>query len=236
MAILNRTEDPARVGARIEPNRLMRLVYLWMGLGLLVTTITAIFISSNESLLQIAQNLFIFAIIGTLIMVVALSALIFKMSVGMATTLFFVYAGVNGITFAFVFLAYDLGSIAAAFGTTAVLFGVMTVVGFTTSVDLTRYRTYFLMGLFGLIIAMFVNMFLLQSGPLDLMISIFGVVLFTALTAYDTQRILRIAEMPEVQADGSIAMKLSILGALTLYLDFINLFLFLLRIFGGGRD
>lgn len=236
MAILRKTDDPALVGARIEPNALMRMVYLWMGLGLLVTTVTAIFISNNEALLQVAANLYIFAIIGTLILVLALSALIFKMSVGMATTLFFVYAGVNGLTFAFVFLAYDLGSIAAAFGTTAVLFGVMTVVGFTTSVDLTRYRTYFLMGLFGLIIAMFVNMFLLQSGPLDLMISIFGVVLFTALTAYDTQRILRIAEMPEVQADGNIAMKLSILGALTLYLDFINLFLFLLRIFGGGRD
>jgi FtsH-binding integral membrane protein len=105
-----------------------------------------------------------------------------------------------------------------------------------TQLDLTRFGTYLMMGLIGLLIAMVVNVFL-GSGGLDLLISIVGVLIFTALTAYDTQKIKHIAADPSIQADGSIAMKLSLIGALTLYLDFINLFLFLLRLMGGGsRD
>jgi FtsH-binding integral membrane protein len=110
----------------------------------------------------------------------------------------------------------------------------MTIVGYTTKTDLTRYSSYFMMGLIGLVIAMVVNMFL-GSGPLDFAISIFGVLLFTGLTAYDTQKIKEMAADPSIEASGSLAAKLGILGALQLYLDFINLFLFLLRLF-GRRD
>ena len=111
----------------------------------------------------------------------------------------------------------------------------MTLVGLTTKTDLSKYSTYFTMGLIGLFIAMIVNMFL-GSGPLDYVISIFGVLLFTALTAYDTQRIAQMASNPKMQVSSEDTLKFSIMGALTLYLDFINLFLFLLRLFGGGRD
>ncbi len=222
---------------RVEIRPLMRLVYMWMTVGLLTTALIAMIVSGSEALLAVVLNPVV--LIGSIVLqvglVIGISAGLRRMSPDLAGVLFFLYAGLNGFIFSLIFVAYDLGSIGLAFLTTAGLFGAMTVVGYTTKTDLTQFRSYFMMGLIGLVIAMIVNMFL-GSGPLDFLISIVGVVLFTALTAYDTQRIKEMAADPTIEADGSLAAKLGILGALTLYLDFINLFLFLLRLFGGGRD
>ncbi|NWG17500.1 MAG: Bax inhibitor-1/YccA family protein [Chloroflexi bacterium] len=222
---------------RVEIRPLMRLVYLWMSVGLLATALIAMIVSGSEALLAVVMNpvVLIGSVVGQLALVIALSAGLRRMSQDMAAVLFFVYAALNGFVFSLIFVAYDLGAISLAFLTTAGLFGAMTVVGYTTKTDLTQFRSYFMMALIGLVIAMIVNMFL-GSGPLDFLISIVGVVLFTALTAYDTQRIKEMAADPTIEADGSLAAKMGILGALMLYLDFINLFLFLLRLFGGGRD
>jgi uncharacterized protein len=228
---------------RVEVRPLFRLVYMWMGFGLLVTTVIALLTVNPGSPLYnllfdvrggLNEGVFFGAIIGEFALVIALSAGLRRMSVGLAAVLFFLYAAVNGFTLSLIAMIYTDASIVSAFVSTAALFGVMTVVGFTTQMDLSRYRTYFFMGLIGLVVAMVVNLFLRSSG-FDLLISMFGVVLFTALTAYDTQKIKQLASDPTIQADGDLAMKFSILGALTLYLDFINLFLFLLRLFGRRR-
>lgn len=222
---------------RVEVQPLFRMVYMWMGFGLLTTAVVA-FIAGQTFLTWMLENpwVFIVAFVGQLGLVIGLSAGINRLSTNAAAIMFFLYAALMGITLSFIPLVYSGGSIVAALVTTTALFGTMTVVGFTTQIDLTKYSSYFMMGLIGLVIAMFVNMLLLRSGPFDLLISIFGVILFTALTAYDTQKIKHIASNPEIQADGNLVLKMAILGALALYLDFINLFLFLLRIFGGGRD
>jgi len=148
--------------------------------------------------------------------------------------MFFVYAALNGFTLSGIFLVYTGQSITAAFVATAAMFGAMTIVGFTTAIDLTRFGSFLIMGVIGLLIAMLVNLFLASSG-LGLLISVVGVLIFTGLTAYDTQRIKAMAARPHLQEDGSLAMKLSIIGALALYLDFVNMFLFLLRLL-GSRD
>lgn len=224
-------------GAQIEFRPLMRQVYMWMGLGLLVTFFIALLTANTPALQQIAFNptVMLISVFGSLGLVIGLSWGIRRMSATTAAVLFFVYAALLGFTtMAIVFAVYPVGTIVAAFGTTAALFGVMTVIGFTTKVDLSKYSTYFMMALIGLVIAIIVNMFL-NSGPFEMLISIFGVILFTALTAYDTQKIKEMSMDPELQAGGEMMMKISILGALTLYLDFVNLFLFLLRLF-GSRD
>ncbi|MEO8612772.1 MAG: Bax inhibitor-1/YccA family protein [Chloroflexota bacterium] len=223
-------------GLRVEFNALMRQVYLWMATGLLVTAAVAVGTATMPSLQRLALNpaVLIIAIIAELALVLILSFALKRLSPGVAIAMFFVYAALNGFTLSIIFLAYELPAIGAAFLTTAGLFGAMTVVGFTTKTDLSKYSTYFLMALIGLIIAGVINIFL-QSSAFDFIISIAGVLIFTALTAYDTQRIKVMASDPTIQADGSLSMKLSIMGALRLYLDFINLFLFLLRLFGRRR-
>jgi hypothetical protein len=226
----------ARAGVLADVRPLMRLVYVWMTLGLLLTTVVSIFVASNESVLALALNRGIFfgAVIGELVLVVALGAAFRRLSFSVAAVMFFAYAALNGFTLSLIFFVYDLGAISKAFLSATAAFGVMTVVGYTTDVDLQRYRTYFMMGLIGLLVALVINIFL-QSSGFDILISMFGVVLFTALTAYDTQKIKLIASNPEINADGNLVMKLSIYGALNLYLDFINLFIFLLRLFGRRR-
>ncbi len=164
----------------------------------------------------------------------ALGAAFRRLSFPVAALMFFAYAALNGFTLSLIFIVYDLGAISKAFLSATAAFGVMTVVGYTTQVDLQKYRSYFMMGLIGLLVAMVINIFLRSNG-FDILISMVGVVLFTALTAYDTQKIKLMASDPEINADGSLVMKLSIMGALALYLDFINLFLFLLRLFGRRR-
>ncbi len=224
--------------ARVSVQTVLQRVYLWMALGALVTAGVAFLTVTNPVLNALARNPIVLfgAIIGELVLVLVLSAALRRLSPAAAATMFFVYAGLNGFTLSIVLAYFEVGSIVSAFVATGALFGAMTIVGFTTQLDLTRFGTYLMMGLIGLLIAMVVNLFL-GSGGLDLIISIVGVLIFTALTAYDTQKIKHIAADPSIQADGSIAMKLSLIGALTLYLDFINLFLFLLRLMGGGsRD
>jgi len=216
----------------VQLNAVMRNVYGWMTMGLLVTAAIALAVANSGFFPS--QGILWLAIFAQLGIVLGLSFAIKRISATAAGMLFFVYSALTGFTFSILFLAFSLGSIAAAFLSTAGVFGVMTIVGMTTKTDLTQYRSYFMMGLFGLIIASVVNIFIGSSG-FDFLISIFGVLLFTGLTAYDTQRIANMAASQQMKVDSDDTLKFSIMGALTLYLDFINLFLFMLRLF-GGRD
>jgi uncharacterized protein len=228
---------------------LLRLVYLWMTVGLVITGAVAAFIASDmERVFSLvtgpAWMLLIFVQLG---MVLGLSWGISRMSPTFATGMFLLYSAVTGLTvgvaaFAAMVrvdpkslnLVYDVAPVAKAFFTTGGLFGAMTIIGFTTKVDLSRYSTFFMMALIGLVIAMVVNIFL-RSDAFSFAISAFGVLLFTALTAWDTQKIKNLAAQPEFSDFSDSTRKLAVLGALTLYLDFINLFLFLLRLFSGNR-
>jgi uncharacterized protein len=219
---------------RVQP--ILKWVYTWMGLGLLVTTLIAFITVTTPAVLELAmnRNIFLAAIIGEFVLVLALTFGLRRMSPVVAATMFLVYAAVNGFTLSMIALIYTTSSIVAAAGTAAALFGVMSVFAFTTNIDLTKWGSFFMMALIGLVIAMIINMFL-NSGPFEMVISFFGVILFTGLTAYDTQKIKKLAADPALQTDHSLAFRLSIIGALTLYLDLINLFLFLLRLFGRRR-
>ncbi|MCE2471072.1 MAG: Bax inhibitor-1/YccA family protein [Anaerolineae bacterium] len=225
-------DAPGKPLEGLQLNAVMRNVYGWMTMGLLVTAAVALAVS-NSGFFP-GQGMFIIAIFAQLGIVLGLSWAIERISATTAGMLFFVYSALTGFTFSIFFLVFSLGSIAAAFLSTAGVFGAMTIYGLTTKTDLTKFSSYFMMGLFGLIIASIVNIFL-GSGPLDFIISIFGVLLFTGLTAWDTQRIAAMAATRKMKVDSDDTLKFSIMGALTLYLDFINLFIFMLRIF-GGRD
>jgi len=150
--------------------------------------------------------------------------------------LFMAYATINGISFSFILMAFTPGSVLGCFLSASAMFGVMAVMGYTTNQDLTKFGRILMMGVIGVLIAMVINYFL-HSSQLDYIISIIGVMVFTALTAYDVQKLKRIGEGVEYQGGvaASDVKKMSILGALTLYLDFINIFLFLLRMFGNRR-
>ncbi len=156
------------------------------------------------------------------------------MSYSVATAVFFAYSLLNGATLASIFYVYDLGSIVSVFFITAGTFGVTSLIGYITKKDLSGWGHFLIMGLIGIIIASLVNMFM-RNGIVSYVISLISVVLFVGLTAYDTQNIKRLL----INADGYVdddVKKIALLGALSLYLDFINLFLALLRIFGGSRD
>lgn len=217
----------------VQLNAVMRNVYGWMTMGLLVTAAIALGVSNSGMIPD--QTVMILAIFAQLGIVFGLSFAIKRISATAAGMLFFVYSALTGLTLSIIFVVFTLGSIAAAFFSTAGVFAAMTIVGLTTNVDLSKYSAYFMMGLLGLIIASVVNIFL-GSTMIEFVISIFGVLLFTGLTAYDTQRIAAMAADPRMTVDAESTLKFSIMAALTLYLDFINLFLFLLRLFGGGRD
>jgi FtsH-binding integral membrane protein len=219
-----------------KTNSILRLVYLWMGLGLLTTSLVAVLVANTPSLLNLALSpgVSIITMVFLIGISIALGAGITRnwLKPGMAIGMFFVYSGIMGFFLSFVVILaeFNPSAVYAAAGTTAALFGAMTFVGFTTKMDLSRFGFFFMAALIGLILAMLINM-LLQSSALDFMISVAGVLIFTALTAYDTQKIKNMANNPAIQADGSLAVKVSVYGALELYLDVINLFLFLLRIF-----
>lgn len=223
---------PTEHGINLQP--VMRQVYIWMGLGTLLTAVIA-YLTVNTSLIYLAANpaVLLVAVIAEFGMVLGLSFGLNRLSSGAAMALFFAYAALNGFTLSMVLLVFSIGTVISAFAATALLFGAMSVIGFTTKTDLTRMGTYLMMGVIGLVIAMVVNLFI-NSGPLDLLISMIGVLIFTALTAYDTQNISRMAA--EIDAEGGAATKLGVIGALKLYLDFINMFLFLLRLLGGRRN
>lgn len=215
----------------------MSRVYLWMFLGLLVTTASALFTVSFDPLLRLIFSTPIIPIglfVVEIVLVMAISGLINRVSPVVALTLFFIYAAVNGLTLSVIFLAYSLGSLVLTFGICALLFGFMSVVGFTTKQDLTSWGKILLIGLVGIIIASIVNFFL-ASTILEIIISYLGVAIFLGLTVYDTQRIKNMTLHGLMQGDSLVVNRVGVMGALKLYLDFINLFLFLLRILGGRR-
>ncbi|MBN2002414.1 MAG: Bax inhibitor-1/YccA family protein [Anaerolineae bacterium] len=218
----------------------MRHVYVWMCLGLLITALTAIAVVytplGNALLLFMLQTPLIFygVLIGELVLVWGVTARMAHMSVGAARVWFLIYAILNGVTLSAIFLIYTTGSIALTFVATASLFGVMAVIGYTTRMDLSKWGGYLLMALVGLLIASVVNMFLASSG-LEWILTYAGLLLFIALTVYDTQRIKRQVQAAVAAGDSNVVQRVGLLGALSLYLDFINLFLRLLRILGRRR-
>jgi uncharacterized protein len=224
----------------VNINSVMKMVYTWMALGLLVTAGVAWFTATNEALASLRGNsvVMIISIVVLFGSVIGLSAGINRLSPGIAAALFLTVAGINGFSLSLLleyFVRNEPGALYAAFGTSAALFGTMSVIGYTTKADLTSWGTYLFAGLIGIILATVINWFI-GSSALAFLISVGGVIVFTALTAYDTQKIKEMSEHVQMQGDGNLAVKLSVLGALTLYLDFLNLFLFLLQIFGGSRD
>lgn len=216
---------------------ILKNVYSWMALGLAITGVVAMYVAGNEQLFQsivMNQGLFFGLIIGELALVWFLSARIQTMSPGAATLSFAGYAVLNGITLSVIILAYTGASIAVTFFVAASTFGVLSIYAVTTRRELGGMGQYLFAGLIGIIIASVVNMFI-GSATIDYIISFIGVVLFMGLTAYDTQMIKRWSDQMSGSADEADYMRVSILGALKLYLDFINLFLFLLRFLGNRR-
>lgn len=212
---------------------LMRKVYTWMTLALLITGVTAFGVASSPTLFMSLSKMMWGLIIAELALVFILSGAINRLSLGTATLMFIGYSVLNGAMLSSIFLVYEPMVIAKVFFITAGTFGAMAVYGYTTKKDLTSMGKILFMALIGLIIATVVNMFLKSPG-FDYILSYIGVAIFIGLTAWDSQKI---KEMLQTQYDMSEgAQKLALLGALTLYLDFINLFLYLLRIFGNNRD
>lgn len=213
----------------------MRRVYGKMTLGLLVTAITSLLVVSSDAALQLLfssrATLWILVAVE-LGLVFSLSAAIDKMSNGVATMMFYLYSMVNGLTLTPIFLAYTGTSLAATFGITAATFGAMTIFGYVTRQDLSKIGSILFMGLIGLIVCSLINVFLLHSTMFDLVVSAVGVLIFVGLTAWDTQYIKQMC----AESDQSMVSKVATMGALRLYLDFINLFLYLLRFFGVRRD
>lgn len=216
-------------------SKVMKRVYVKMFLALLVTAAAAFVCACIPNLVYfIATNRWVYwgLLIVELLMVVGISGAVNKISSPMATLLFYLFATLNGVTFALIFYAYTTVSIFKTFLITAGVFGAMSVYGFFTSRDLTKIGSFLIMALFGLIIASIVNLFWANS-TLEWIVSIAGVLIFIGLTAWDTQQIKRMAEYG---GGGLQISRLATIGALTLYLDFINLFLYLLRFFGNSRD
>jgi len=218
-----------------ETQRYMVKVYGWMGLGLVITGFVAMYTASSPALLNIifgSKWIFFGLIILELIAVAVLVSLINKMSANIATVVFILYAIVNGLTISCIFVVYTEASIASTFFVTAGTFSVMSFYGYTTKTDLSKWGNILFMGLIGLLIASVVNYFM-KSEMLYWITTYVGVLIFVALTAYDTQKIKSTNIIGNEGSDED--HKEAIMGALTLYLDFINLFLFLLRIFGRRR-
>lgn len=211
---------------------LMRKVYVWMTLALVITGFTAYAVATSPALLMaIVGNRFVLLglIVAELALVVGISGAINRLSLTAATLMFVLYSVINGATLSVVFLAFTMSSITSVFFITAGTFATMALVGYTTKKDLTSMGRMLFMALIGLVIATVVNMFMRNSG-LDMILNYVGVLVFVGLTAYDTQKI---KEQLMMAGDaGEAWQKMALVGALTLYLDFINLFLYLLRILG----
>lgn len=224
--------------ATLSTSSLMTKVYLWMTMALAVTGMTAFYVAgSNESLLYTiasSRGLFWGILIAELALVWILSANIMRLSFAVAGLMFVAYSVLNGVTMSYILFAFDKSSVATTFLVTAGTFGVMSVVGFTIKKDLSAFGRLLIMVLFGLIIATVVNMFV-ASSTLDWALTYIGVFLFCGLTAYDTQKMKEILRQSAGAGDTNM-LKIALLCSLSLYLDFINLFLYLLRIFGDRRS
>ncbi len=228
-------------------NAFMRGVYAWMGSGLAITAVISWLTANSPAMLGLLFNvdpatgavtglsmLFWVLMIGELGLVFFLSARVQTLSASTASLLFLGYSALNGVTLSMIFLTYTSQSIVSTFLVTAGMFGAMSIYGLVTKRDLTSMGSFLFMGLIGLFIAMIVNMFL-QSSAMSFVISGLGVVIFTGLTAYDTQKLKTMGEMVP-HGDATAIRRGTVMGALTLYLDFINLFLMLLRFMGAARD
>ena len=211
---------------------LMRKVYVWMTLALVITGFTAYGVATSPGILQAIysnQILFWGMIIAEFALVIGVSAAINRLSLTVATLMFILYSVINGALLSYIFLAYTASSIATVFFITAGTFGAMAFIGYTTKTDLSKMGKIVIMALIGLVIATLVNLFIKSSG-FTMILSYVGVLVFVGLTAYDTQKIKQmLLQAPDA---GEGAQKIALLGALSLYLDFINLFIYLLRIFG----
>ncbi len=221
----------------IQVNAFIRSVYNWMAIGLALTGFVAFYVANDESLIRLIfgnRLIFFGLIIGELALVFTISARVHKMQSSTATALFVLYAALNGVTLSAIFLIYTRSSIATTFFICAGTFVACSVYGWTTKRDLTSFGGFMAMGLIGIIIASVVNMFLRSPG-MHMIISYIGVLVFVGLTAYDTQKLKTMALTQPIGLDAGVARKGAILGALSLYLDFINLLLMLLRILGSRR-
>ena len=229
----NQVEERAQSSALSFP-ALMSKVYLWMMLALVVTGMTAYYVASSPAILYaIVSNQIAFwgLFIGELVLVFVLSSRIMSLSFVTASLMFVIYSIMNGVFFSFILLAYTEQSIATTFLITAGTFGAMSLFGFVTKRDLSTMGRILFMLLIGLLIATVVNIFMKAEG-LTLILNYAGVVIFVGLTAYDTQSI---KQMLQEHGDKEGAEKIALLGSLSLYLDFINLFIYLLRFFGESR-
>jgi len=229
--------DPAETASLART--FMTRGFSWMFLALTITAITSFIWAASPSLMRLLiKPEGGMSILGWVVMLAPLGFVLLmsfgfqKLSAPLMTLLFIVYAVLMGMSFSFIFFAYSIGTIGVTFAITAGMFGVMAVAGYFTKTDLTKFGSILMMGVVGLIIAMLANFFL-KSNMMGFIISIIGVLIFTGLTAYDVQKLKRIGT--GMGDDQVIARKMSIMGALTLYLDFINLFLFLLRLMGGRK-
>jgi FtsH-binding integral membrane protein len=219
-----------------QTNAVMKRVYVRMFIGLLVSAFCALGVASSPAALSFFfgnQLVFWGMLIAMLVMAFVIPARLTRMSTGAVLSCFIAYSALMGCWLAPIFLVYKLGTIVYTLFITAGTFGAMSVYGFFTKTDLSKMGSYLMMALFGLLIAMVVNIFV-ASSTFDWIISIVGVLLFVGLTAWDTQQVKQLSAM---NLDPAMADKLATMGAMNLYLDFINLFLFLLRILGGSsRD
>ena len=215
-------------------NSVMRRVYFKMFLAMIVTAVTSVFVAGNEAILtmifsnRMAPIVLLVLQVGV---VLVLSGRIHKLSTGAASLLFYLYSVLTGVTLSVILLVYTASSIAQTFFITAGVFAAMSVYGYFTGNDLSRFGSIMFMALIGLIVCSVVNIFL-KSSTMDWIISFAGVLIFIGLTAWDTQKIKQMT----AYADASLAGKIATIGALNLYLDFVNLFLYLLRFFGDSRD
>ena len=235
----NQIDYTQRQGSVTVARTFMSGVFTWMTMALSITALVAWIFASNASLM----NMLIrpeggMTMLGWIVMFAPLGLVLLmgmgfqKLSASSMVLVFILYSALMGASLSFIFLMYSLPSIAKTFVITAGMFGAMAILGYTTKTDLTKFGRIMYMGLIGIIIASVVNFFT-QSATMDYVISFIGVIIFTGLTAYDVQKLKRIGA--GVETDSEMGRKVTIFGALTLYLDFINLFLFLLRFFGDRK-
>lgn len=211
-------------------NDLFKKVFLWMAIGLLVTFATGYVVATNPNMIEkiYTTSMPWFLMIVELILVFILSARVTKMNPTTARILFILYSFVTGLTFSSIFIIYQISSIIFVFLITAIVFGILSLIGYTTKIDLTKLGTYLLVALIGILICSIINIFV-GNGMFEIVICSISVIVFLGFTAYDVQKIKQLSSVIEED-------NLAVYGALQLYLDFINIFLDLLRLFGNNRD
>lgn len=235
---MNQIPSQSWIGAQpvdgaVRERAFIRSVYGWMFGGLFITALAALWVAISPAMQQLIlgnRGVMLFLIIAELGMVMFLSFRVNRLSPAAAASLFFVYSLLNGLTLSVILFVYSAGSIVQAFVTAAGMFGAMSIYGLVTKRDLTSWGSFFFMGLIGIVLCAVVNIFM-RSNALSFVISVVGVFVFVGLTAYDTQKLKAFATVA-----GPQSTNYAVIGALSLYLDFINLFLMLLRLFGGRRN